>query len=120
MTQASPAYDAIVIGGGLAGLTAGLRLQKDGLRVLILERREVVGGLCGTRVLDGYEFVIACNDFGLGLQRELSALGVPVGFKKTKTRFCMERETYEFPLSPGKLLSLLRHAGDVVRLFRAL
>lgn len=120
MAQASPVYDVVVIGAGLAGLTAGLRLQQDGLKVLILERREVAGGLCGTQVLDGYEFVIACNDFGLGLQRELSALGVSVGFKKVRTRFCLERETYEVPLTLGKLLSLLRHAGDVVRLFRAL
>ncbi len=120
MAQASPVYDAVVIGAGLAGLSAGLRLQQEGLKVLILERREVAGGLCGTKVLDGYEFVIGCNDFGMGLQRELSALGVSAGFKKVRTRFCMARETYEFPLSLGKVFSLLRHAGDVVRLFKAL
>jgi phytoene dehydrogenase-like protein len=120
MTPATPVYDAVVIGAGLAGLTAGLRLQQDGLRVLLLDRRDVPGGLCGTRVMDGYEFVVGCNDFGTGLERELGALGVAVRFKKVKTRFCLEGKVYEFPLTAWGLVSLLRHPGDVLRLVRAL
>jgi len=116
----SPVYDAIVIGAGLAGLTAGLRLQQSGLRVLILERRDVAGGLCGTRVLDGYEFVIGCNDFGTGLERELNELGVQVRFKRVKTRFTLEREVYELPPTGRTLLSLVRHPGDLLRLVRTL
>ncbi|WP_083969241.1 phytoene desaturase family protein [Hyalangium minutum] len=116
----SPVYDAIVIGAGLAGLAAGLRLQQSGLQVLILERREVPGGLCGTRMLDGYEFVIACNDFGTGLERELSELGVQVRFKRVRTRFTLEREVYELPPTGRMMLSLARHPGDVWRLLRTL
>ena len=37
-------YDAIIIGGGVAGLTAGLHLAERGLRPLILEAGERVGG----------------------------------------------------------------------------
>jgi phytoene dehydrogenase-like protein len=37
-------YDAIVVGGGHNGLTAAGYLAKAGKRVLVLERREVVGG----------------------------------------------------------------------------
>ncbi|HYI02884.1 phytoene desaturase family protein [Hyalangium sp.] len=120
MTEGSQVYDAIVIGAGLAGLTAGLRLQQEGLRVLMLERLDVAGGLCGTRVLDGYEFVIGSNDFGTGLERELRSLGVQVGFKKVKSRFTFEREVYEFPLTSRTVLTLLRHAVDAVRVGRAL
>src|SRR5690554_6445773 len=39
-----PAYDAIIIGGGLAGLSAAFRLAAKELKVLLLEAREHVGG----------------------------------------------------------------------------
>ena len=37
-------YDAIVIGAGIAGIATGLRLRRRGLRVLILEKNDYVGG----------------------------------------------------------------------------
>jgi phytoene dehydrogenase-like protein len=44
-------YDAIVIGGGHNGLVNGAYLAKAGLRTLILERRNVVGGAAITEEL---------------------------------------------------------------------
>ena len=41
-------YDAIIVGAGHNGLVAGFTLAKAGLRVLILERRDIVGGACVT------------------------------------------------------------------------
>ncbi|MGH7737929.1 MAG: phytoene desaturase family protein [Candidatus Tyrphobacter sp.] len=41
-------YDAIVIGAGHNGLVCACYLAKAGRRVLVLERREVVGGACVT------------------------------------------------------------------------
>ncbi len=41
-------YDAIVVGGGHNGLTAAAYLAGVGLSVLVLERREIVGGCCVT------------------------------------------------------------------------
>lgn len=43
-----PAYDIIIIGGGHNGLVAACYLAKAGLKTLILERREVVGGGAAT------------------------------------------------------------------------
>ena len=45
MAKVDQDYDVIVIGGGINGLTAGCYLQKAGLKVLILERRDEVGTL---------------------------------------------------------------------------
>jgi len=42
------AYDSIIIGGGHNGLTCGAYLAKQGLKVLVLERRDVIGGCCTT------------------------------------------------------------------------
>jgi phytoene dehydrogenase-like protein len=41
-------YDIIIVGGGHNGLTAAAYLAKAGKRVLVLERRELVGGACVT------------------------------------------------------------------------
>ena len=41
-------YDAVIVGGGHNGLVAGFYLAKAGLKPLILERREFVGGACVT------------------------------------------------------------------------
>ena len=41
-------YDAIIIGAGHNGLTCGAYLARQGLKVLVLERREVIGGCCPT------------------------------------------------------------------------
>ena len=45
------AYDVIVVGGWHNGLVNGAYLAKAGLKVLILERRDIVGGAAITEEL---------------------------------------------------------------------
>src|ERR1700675_3015561 len=44
-------YDLIVIGGGHNGLVTAAYAARAGLKVLVLERREVLGGACVTEEL---------------------------------------------------------------------
>ena len=59
--MSSGSYDAIVVGGGHNGLVCASYLAKAGLRVLVLERREILGGACVTEELfPGFRFS-ACS-----------------------------------------------------------
>ncbi len=52
-------YDAVVIGGGHNGLTAAAYLGKAGRKVLVLERRHLVGGAAVTEeVFPGFKFSV--------------------------------------------------------------
>ncbi|PYM66676.1 MAG: hypothetical protein DMD79_02325 [Candidatus Rokuibacteriota bacterium] len=54
-------YDAIIVGGGHNGLVCAAYLAKAGQNVLLLERREMVGGACVTEELfPGHRFS-ACS-----------------------------------------------------------
>ena len=53
-------YDAIVIGGGHNGLTCAAYLARAGRKVMVLERRHVLGGAAVTEeVFPGYKFSVA-------------------------------------------------------------
>ncbi len=52
----SEEYDAVIIGAGIGGLTAGCYLAKAGLNVAIIERHSKVGGYCGSFPKEGFIF----------------------------------------------------------------
>lgn len=55
----SKKYDAIIVGGGHNGLVCGAYLAKAGKRVLILERRHVLGGAAvSEEVFPGFTFSV--------------------------------------------------------------
>src|ERR1700680_2673366 len=52
-------YDVIVIGGGHNGLTNAAYLAKAGKKVLVLERRHILGGAaCTEEVFPGFRFSV--------------------------------------------------------------
>jgi phytoene desaturase len=55
-TVAGPTDHVVVVGAGLGGLSAALRLAGAGRRVTVLERAAQPGGRAGLLELDGYRF----------------------------------------------------------------
>ena len=54
-------YDAIVIGAGMSGLAAALRLAQHELRVVVREKHELWGGLNSFYTLDGRAFDVGLH-----------------------------------------------------------
>jgi phytoene dehydrogenase-like protein len=109
-------WDAIVVGAGLAGLTAALELSSRGRRVLVLDRRAEPGGRCGHFTLDGYQFTRGCNDFGARIQEDLLRVGVRVPFAPSTNVVDFETETLRIPPRPRGALTLLRHLLSIGRM----
>jgi phytoene dehydrogenase-like protein len=58
-SNSSSTYDAIVIGGGHNGLVNAAYLAKAGKKVLVLERRHIVGGAaCTEEIFPGFKFSV--------------------------------------------------------------
>jgi phytoene dehydrogenase-like protein len=107
--------DVVVVGAGIAGLTAALRMQRAGLSTVVVERSERAGGLCATVEEDGYEFSIGCNDFGTGFPRMLRELGVDAAFHHPRARFHFADHPLELPPARGTVAQLVLRTPAVVR-----
>jgi prolycopene isomerase len=56
--------DVIIIGTGMAGLTCGCLLAKKGLKVLMVEKNQKVGGCCTSFDKDGFSFDLSVQSLG--------------------------------------------------------
>jgi phytoene dehydrogenase-like protein len=66
-------YDAIIIGGGHNGLVAAAYIAKAGKKVLVLERRPIVGGIAATEeVFSGFKYS-TCAHLASSFSSEISA-----------------------------------------------
>ncbi|MFM7112034.1 MAG: phytoene desaturase family protein [Planctomycetota bacterium] len=97
-------HDAIIIGGGHNGLVTAAYLARAGKRVLVLERRHLVGGACVTEtdVFDGFRVSTAAYVNSLFRKEIIRDLDLPKhGFRM------LERNPSSFtPLPDGRHLFL--------------
>ena len=56
MTIKKTIYDVIIIGAGIAGLSAARYLHDRGQSVLVLDKGRRIGGRCATKRIDGFTF----------------------------------------------------------------
>src|SRR4030067_1388473 len=59
-----PDADVIIVGAGMAGLTCGCLLAKKGLKVLMIEKNQKVGGCCTSFEKDGFSFDLSVQSIG--------------------------------------------------------
>src|SRR5918996_4410977 len=78
-------WDAVVVGGGHNGLAAAAYLAREGQSVLVLERRERLGGACTLEPSFGGEYevspcayVVGLLDPGVVAELELDRRGVQI------------------------------------------
>ena len=87
-------YDVIVVGGGIAGLTAASFLVKEGYKVLLCEKENHVGGLVNSFMKDGFLYdsgVRGIVDSGI-VKPMLKQLGITVDFIRSIVSIGIENE----------------------------
>ncbi len=63
-SKSSERFDAVVIGAGIAGLTAAAALEARGVRTCVVERHNVPGGCASFFQRDGYRFDVGATLVG--------------------------------------------------------
>lgn len=108
-------YDAIIIGAGLNGLTAAAYLAKAGLKTLVLERREVVGGAAATEeVFPGFKFDTVAHSVGV-LPAEVTR---DLSLAQHGLEILRGEATVFAPLPDGNQLTLWHDLGRTVESIR--
>lgn len=105
-------YDVIVVGGGLAGLTAAAYLSKYGQSVLLIEKSTKVGGLASSFNRDGYIFdsgIRAFENSGIILPM-IDSLGLKIKFVKNYVSVGIDQrwETFKLKSDIEKYATMLK------------
>lgn len=87
-------YDAVVVGGGVAGLTAAAFIAKAGKSVLLCEKENACGGLVNSFTRDGFVYdggIRALENSGV-LFPMLKSLGIELDFVKNHISIGIENQ----------------------------
>ena len=87
-------YDAVIVGGGIAGLISAAFLKKNGYNILLCEKQDKIGGLVNSFYYDGFLYdagVRGIVDSGI-VKPMLKQLGINVEFVKSIVSIGIEKE----------------------------
>ena len=97
-------FDVAIAGGGPAGLTAAYEACKAGLRPLVLERSDVMGGIARTVNYKGYRFDIGGHRFFTKVKRVqdlwVEILGDEFLWRPRMSRIYYNEKFFAYPLRP--------------------
>jgi protoporphyrinogen oxidase len=102
----------VILGGGPCGLAAAWHLARRGARPIVLEREELVGGLCATHERDGWRFDLGGHRF-VSADAELSQwleglLGGELLERERRSVVLHEGRRFRYPL---ETVDLVRNLG---------
>jgi phytoene dehydrogenase-like protein len=92
--MAENTYNTIIVGGGIAGLTAAAYLSREGQKVLLFEKNRECGGLVNTFDHNGFQFdagVRALEDAGIIIPM-LKDIGIQLEIVKSPVSLGIENE----------------------------
>ena len=124
-------YDAVIIGAGIGGLTCGALLAREGLDVLVLERRDRPGGFVTDHARKDFSFQVPSTVGGLGpggdLTRLMERLDMRLSFKKVDPyqRYIYPDHDVLVPCDPAVYLEVLKESflpqtANLKKLFEAI
>ena len=130
----SKTVDVLVVGGGVAGLTAEAYCAKNGLTTLLCERAEKTGGLVNSFSHNGFTFdagIRAMEDSGvftpmlrsLGVSLEFLKNPVTVGIAEKKVRLASKESLADYAalyrsLFPEESAAIDAIIAEIVRVMR--
>ena len=107
-------YPVIIVGGGPAGLTAGYELMKHGVKSVVLEKADRVGGISRTETYKGYRFDIGGHRFFTKVEEVQviwkEILGDDFIQVPRLSRIYYDGKFYDYPLA---LFKTLRNLGPI-------
>ncbi len=116
--------DVVVVGGGMAGLTAACYLARAQMEVTVIEKASYLGGRAATQDFDGFRFNRGGHALYTGgaASRILDELGVSYEYGIPKRTFVMQGGKLSlFPADPlGFLRTNVLNAVDKLALVRLL
>ncbi|MBC7810693.1 MAG: FAD-dependent oxidoreductase [Burkholderiales bacterium] len=124
--QSKTNSDVVVVGGGLAGLTAATYLARAGVGVTLYEKAATFGGRSATTNHDGYQLNRGIHALYCGgaAERVLRELNIPYAGHRPDTKRTFALRHGKLSLAPINAMSLLRtdllSFADKLELMRAL
>jgi thioredoxin reductase (NADPH) len=103
--NANAHYDAIVLGAGPAGLTAGIYLSRARLKTLIISEGTIGGQMVLTHEIANYPGVENISGYQLAniMKKQAKTFGCTIKSNLSISGFCLEGESKSITLSSGEI-----------------
>lgn len=107
-------YEIIIIGSGIGGSAVGALLASKGLKVLLLEKNDLIGGRCSTYEKEGFKIDVGVHSFGRSGKGPLGTILEKIGMenaiewkiaKKPGPRWYYQGKFFRFPLEFAQFLA---------------
>ncbi|WP_405240717.1 phytoene desaturase family protein [Lentisalinibacter orientalis] len=116
--MASKRFDAIVVGAGMGGMCAAARLTAAGMKVLVIEKSQHIGGRCSHRQRGPYTVTTGAIMIPMGeksaIREAFTAVGAEMEMVETtgRMRYRLGHGDYDLPETGGGLLGMLEFAFE--------